>query len=194
MDFDYDDPPIVQPKPAPAPTSTGTESSTWNTVTNFFGFNGTTPVQSPTGTAKNWYPDKPDGKMYAPPGPTGTVAPPPVPVRKVVPKFEKVSLSAITPSKNLPSNVAWDLFSSEEVIVKAGEMGVIDTGIKINIEPTQYISLFPRPERVINDKLLLGINIIDHDYSGSIKIILYNFGSEDVEIKAHEKIAQFVLN
>ena len=193
MDFDYDELP-VQPKPVVVDAATGTESGTWNAVTSFFGFVDSSHVQSATGEKVNWYPKEPTGRMYAPPGPTGTVAPPPIPPRKVSPKFEKDDPGAIFPSKNMTTNAAWDLYSISDVKIEPGKIGVIDTGIKIKLEPRSYLKLFSRPERVINDHLLLAIDIIDNDYNGAIKVFLYNTGEEEVEIKTHEKVAQVVIN
>lgn len=81
------------------------------------------------------------------------------------------------------------------LILKKGEKVMVPTGLSFEI--TQGFEIQVRPRSGLAAKQ--GITVlntpgtIDADYRGEVKVILINLGSDDVEIKDQDRIAQFVV-
>lgn len=39
----------------------------------------------------------------------------------------------------------------------------------------------------------MGAGVIDSDYRGEVKVLLFNFGTEDFEVKKGERICQMII-
>jgi dUTP pyrophosphatase len=82
-----------------------------------------------------------------------------------------------------------------ELIISAGKVGLIPTNIRVEIPEGFEIQV--RPRSGLAAKYGIGIlnspGTIDSDYRGEIKVILFNFGSEDFIIKRGDRIAQIVI-
>lgn len=92
-----------------------------------------------------------------------------------------------------PGDVAMDLFSIEDVIVKPGERISCRTGIAIKI-PDGYAGLIwdkGGPSHKFGIKTLGGV--FDSNYTGEYLIGLINLGQKDFAIKKGQKIAQVIF-
>ena len=82
-----------------------------------------------------------------------------------------------------------------EVVLKPGDIKLIPTNLQVEI-PSGY-EIQVRPRSGLAAKHGIGVlnspGTIDADYRGEIKIILFNFGTEDFAIKRGERIAQLVI-
>lgn len=81
------------------------------------------------------------------------------------------------------------------VVLQPGQRDLIPTGLSFEIPPGFEIQARPRSGWAIKNgmSLLNTPGTIDADYRGEVKIILVNLGTEPVEIKDQERIAQLVL-
>ena len=95
---------------------------------------------------------------------------------------KKLCYDAIVPTRGSDGAVGYDLYSSEDVVVpcQAGR-ALVGTGITVVLPPGVYGRVAPRS------------GVIDPDYTGEIKVILFNHGENDFEIKKGDRIAQLVL-
>ena len=79
--------------------------------------------------------------------------------------------------------------------LKKGERMMIPTGLSFEIPKGFEIQVRPRSGLAAKQ----GISVVntpgtvDADYRGEVKVILINLGSDDVEIKDQDRIAQFVV-
>lgn len=84
---------------------------------------------------------------------------------------------------------------SEDFVLSKGGFGAIPTNLQVEI-PTGF-EIQVRPRSGLAFKNGIGIlnapGTIDEDYRGEIKVILFNFGSEDFVIKRGDRIAQLIL-
>ena len=82
-----------------------------------------------------------------------------------------------------------------EIILEAGKVMLVPTDLSVEIPYGYEIQV--RPRSGLAAKHGVGVlnspGTIDSDYRGEIKIILFNFSSEDFVIKRGERIAQMVL-
>ncbi len=110
----------------------------------------------------------------------------------------KKDKEAIIPTKNTPSDAGYDLYSAEDVIIKGMERVVIGTGVCIqlpNIGKTNmdiYGRIAPRSGLAVNHGIDTMAGVIDREYTGEIKVCLYNTDKKAYEIKKGDRIAQLI--
>lgn len=79
--------------------------------------------------------------------------------------------------------------------IPPGGAAIFSTGIAVEIMPGFVMQIFSRSGHGFKNGIVLvnGTGIIDSDYRGEIKVGLRNEGSEPVEIKHGERIAQAMI-
>ena len=118
-------------------------------------------------------------------------------------KVMNVSIKRIDPELPLPiyeseGAVGFDFVAREGMTIEAKSLGLIPVNVIVEV-PVGYMLVVASRSSAPKKKGLLtphGIGIIDHDYCGpqdEIKIQVYNFRDEPVEIARGEKIAQGVF-
>ncbi|MBI1937126.1 MAG: dUTP diphosphatase [Ignavibacteriales bacterium] len=84
----------------------------------------------------------------------------------------------------------------DEIIIGKGKVALVPTNLRIEI-PFGY-EVQVRPRSGLAAKHGVGVlnspGTIDSDYRGEVKVILFNFGTEDFSIKRGDRIAQMVLS
>ena len=106
----------------------------------------------------------------------------------------KIALTggAIMPTRAYSTDAGLDLFSPEDVIVPAKESVTIDTGVHIELPPCT--TGFIKSKSGLNVKHnILSEGVIDVNYTGSIKVKLYNHSGYDYTVHAGDKISQLVI-
>ena len=85
-----------------------------------------------------------------------------------------------------------DLYSYDEVEIQSHSTRIIDTNIKFKFPPRLYGII---KARSFCAKMGLQVHggVIDNDYTGEVKIIVYNSEKFDMTIPAYMKIAQLIV-
>lgn len=103
-----------------------------------------------------------------------------------------------TDNANLPTRgseeaAGLDLYSSEDVVLGSGARELITTGVGIAI-PKGYVGIVKsRSGLAARHGLEVGAGVIDSDYRGEIKVLLYNNSLNTYHIKEGDRIAQILL-
>jgi dUTP pyrophosphatase len=108
-------------------------------------------------------------------------------------QIKKLEPEAIIPHFSQAGDVAMDLFSVDNIILKPGQKMSCRTGIAIKI-PDGYVALIwdkSGPSHKFGIKTLGGV--MDSNYVGEYLVGLINLGQEDFEIKKGQKIAQVLF-
>ena len=86
-------------------------------------------------------------------------------------------------------------FLSEDLVLAPMQRTLVPTGIFIAVPEGHEAQVRPRSGLAIKNgiSVLNTPGTIDSDYRGEVKIILFNFGTDDFVIKRGERIAQMVL-
>lgn len=111
----------------------------------------------------------------------------------VVLKIQQISSNAKVPSKGSDLSAGLDLYSAHDCKILPHDKQVVDTDIRVQIPPGCYGRIAPRSGLTISHFLDVGAGVIDPDYRGNLKVVLFNFGSEPVSIRKGNKIAQLIL-
>jgi dUTP pyrophosphatase len=89
----------------------------------------------------------------------------------------------------------FDLRSTEELIIKAGERVLIGTGLSFDIPDGYEIQVRSKSGLALKQGLMVlkSPGTVDFGYNSEVKVIIFNTSKEDVVINLGQKIAQAVL-
>lgn len=99
---------------------------------------------------------------------------------------------AYMPERAHSADAGYDLCSPIKCRLYAGEAVVIDTGVHVEI-PVGYAGMLKSKSGLNVKHDIVGEGVIDSGYTGSIRVKLYNHGSESYMIEVGDKISQLVI-
>lgn len=108
-------------------------------------------------------------------------------------KIKKLNAQAITPTRGSSGAAGYDLYSSEGHVILTGRRGVVSTGISLELPPGVYGRVAPRSGLAVKHGLQVGAGVVDPDYTGEVKVVLFNHDKNPYVIKPGYRIAQLVL-
>lgn len=108
-------------------------------------------------------------------------------------KINKLSSSAIVPTRGSIKAAGYDLYATESYVLKPNERKLFKTGLSMEIPSGLYGRIAPRSGLAFKNGIDVLAGVIDEDYRGEIGVILINLGSEDKAITANDKIAQIIF-
>ena len=84
----------------------------------------------------------------------------------------------------------------DEFVIKSGSFGLVPTNLSVEIPKGYEIQVRGRSGLAARNGIgiLNAPGTIDSDYRGEIKIILFNFGTQDFVIRRGDRIAQLILS
>ena len=108
--------------------------------------------------------------------------------------IKKLCFDAIIPTRGSDRSVGYDLYSVADTTVpcQAGN-ALVATGLAITLPPGCYGRVAPRSGLAVKHCIQVGAGVIDPDYTGEVKVVLFNHGDKDFEVKKGDRIAQLVL-
>ena len=108
--------------------------------------------------------------------------------------------SAKPPVRATDDAVGYDLFCCDAYTINAYDKALISTGISIqinynnlNIDETIYARIAPRSSIAYKLMTDIGAGVIDKDYRGELKILIFNHSNSTIIFKTGDKIAQLIL-
>lgn len=107
-------------------------------------------------------------------------------IRKKVPE-------AILPSMGSDEAAGYDLYASKETSIPPKGKGLVDTGIEMAIPFGAYGRIAPRSGLAWKNFIDVGAGVIDSDYRGEVKVLLFNFGEVDFKVSPGDRIAQIII-
>ena len=112
-------------------------------------------------------------------------------------EIKKLNEKAKIPTYGTIDSAGADLYAllDEDIIIESGETKVIPTGLAMAI-PKGYVGLIYARSSLGTKKGLAPANkvgVIDADYRGEVKVVLYNQSKEIQTISPNERIAQIVI-
>ena len=109
-------------------------------------------------------------------------------------KVEKLYPNAQLPERAHPQDAGADLFSVDNVVIAPLTRVMIHTGIAIqNLNPLSYFRIAPRSGLAAHKGIDVFAGVVDCNYTGEIKVILFNSSNEEVTINKGDKIAQLIM-
>ena len=104
-----------------------------------------------------------------------------------------MSEKACLPTRGSALAAGYDLYSAEAGIVPTHGKALFDTQISLAIPEGAYGRIAPRSGLASKFMINVGAGVIDADYRGSIKVLLFNHSNVDFVVKEKDRIAQLIL-
>lgn len=110
-------------------------------------------------------------------------------------KIKQLHQDSIVPRYQTSCAAGFDFHSIEDVVIKAGERGVVKTGLAVQLQEGYELQVRPRSGLALKNGItvLNTPGTIDSDYRGEIMVILINHSKEDFKISKGDRIAQGVI-
>jgi len=115
------------------------------------------------------------------------------PVKTNTLKVRKVIPDATLPRRSSDGAVGYDLYSSCDVAVYGRGQALVDTGISMTLPFGTYGRVAPRSGLAVKNGINVGAGVIDPDYTGEVKVLLFNHSDEIFWIKRGDRIAQLII-
>lgn len=96
------------------------------------------------------------------------------------------------PIKATKLSAGYDLFANEAWSIHPHERRLIPTGVRMQIAENYYGQIASRSSLALRG-IDVGAGVIDADYTGEIKVLLINNGSEVFRVLTGDKIAQIII-
>ncbi|WPH02681.1 Hypothetical protein R9X50_00554700 [Acrodontium crateriforme] len=150
--------------------------------------NDSQPTPTPTpGTTS--LPD-PIANMAIPPvGAHQTLAPLAPPALQV----KLLSETAKAPTRGSAFAAGYDMYASKEAVVPARGKVLVETDISIAVPAETYGRVAPRSGLASKHSIHTGAGVIDADYRGPVKVLLFNLGDTDFNVAVGERVAQLII-
>lgn len=108
-------------------------------------------------------------------------------------KFKRLTTDAVVPTASTRGSAGMDIASRVYVVVPAKEWVTIPTGIAMELPGDCYARIAPRSGLAFHYGLMINAGVVDSDYRGEVKVIMYNPGTTAYHIAAGDKIAQLIF-
>ena len=107
--------------------------------------------------------------------------------------IKKLSFDALLPTRGSIGAVGYDLYSNCDGVIPTSERMLVSTGVAVVLPKGVYGRVAPRSGLAVKHGIQVGAGVIDPDYTGEVKVVLFNHGDKDFEIKKGDRIAQLIL-
>ena len=104
-------------------------------------------------------------------------------------KFVKFSSNIKAPSKSTKFAVGLDIHSPADYLISAKDQAIIPTGLRIQVPPGHYGHLCSKSGLAMQCHTHVGAGIIDPDYTGEVKVLLFNLGHKPFQVSSGDAIA-----
>ncbi|PNS20420.1 deoxyuridine 5'-triphosphate nucleotidohydrolase [Sphaceloma murrayae] len=139
------------------------------------------------------------------PTPTSALPPPPLPgmaapslpsmnVSSAAPlQIQLLSPTAKAPTRGSAFAAGYDLYASRPATIPSRGRVLVDTDISIAVPEGTYGRVAPRSGLAVKHGIDTGAGVIDADYRGPVKVLLFNFSETDFEVNEGDRVAQLIV-
>lgn len=111
--------------------------------------------------------------------------------------WKKLSPTAIIPKKAHETDAGFDLFSDEDIVIKAHQTVLVKTGLAVQLTPPRgwnaYALVKDTSGNAYKLKLSTKAGVVDIEYTGNVGVVIRNNNMfKKIVIKKGSKIAQLI--
>lgn len=108
-------------------------------------------------------------------------------------KIQLRSKDATVPTKGSAAAAGYDIYASQPCVIPAMGQGLVSTDISFTVPVGTYGRIAPRSGLAVKHGIQAGAGVIDRDYTGEIRIVLFNHSKKDFEVCKGDRVAQLIL-
>ena len=83
----------------------------------------------------------------------------------------------------------YDLCAAGSCVIPSWGKGTMETGLAVALPAGIYACIAPRSGLFIRNFIDVGAGVVDSDYRGEIKVVLFNHSTEDFKVQAGDWVA-----
>jgi len=100
--------------------------------------------------------------------------------------------NAVVPTLGSSGAAGFDIYSNQIIDVSPDSRELVSTGISIKLPFGVYGRIAPRSGLAVKHGIHVGAGVIDRDYRGEIKVLLFNLSKNVFSINPGDRIAQLI--
>ncbi|MBI4739553.1 dUTP diphosphatase [Candidatus Woesearchaeota archaeon] len=108
-------------------------------------------------------------------------------------RIKRLDKGIAVPSYAKEGDAAFDLRSTDDVVIKPGEKALVKTGLCVAIPQGHVGLIWDRSGLAVKNGLTCLGGVIDAGYRGEIGIVLCNLGKEDFKVERTMRVAQMLI-
>ena len=108
-------------------------------------------------------------------------------------QVKRLSDEAHLPTKGSALAARYDLYSAEAGVILAQGTALLDTKLAIALLEGTYGRIAPHSGLASKFMINVGAGVIDADYRGSIKVLLFNHSGNSFTVQKGDRIAQLII-
>ncbi|EDO14343.1 hypothetical protein Kpol_182p1 [Vanderwaltozyma polyspora DSM 70294] len=108
-------------------------------------------------------------------------------------KVQLRSADATAPTKGSTEAAGYDIYASQPTVIPARGQGLVGTDISFTVPIGTYGRIAPRSGLAVKNGIQTGAGVVDRDYTGEVKVVLFNHSEKDFEVKKGDRVAQLIL-
>lgn len=108
-------------------------------------------------------------------------------------QIKLLSSTAKAPTRGSAFAAGYDLYASKEAVVTARGKVLVETDISIAVPANTYGRVAPRSGLASKHSIDTGAGVIDADYRGPVKVLLFNLSDTDFNVAIGERVAQLIV-
>lgn len=106
---------------------------------------------------------------------------------------QRTCASAVLPKRASAGAAGYDICSAHYVELPARSRVLVPTGLQIKIPEGYYGRLAPRSGLAVTQGFDVGAGVIDSDYRGEVKVLIFNHGDQNYLISPGQRVAQLII-
>lgn len=107
-------------------------------------------------------------------------------------RVSKLHEDAIVPRRGREGDAGYDVSACEDMVLEPGSYHLIRTGIAIQVPTDCYARVAPRSGLACKG-IQVGAGVVDSNYRGEVKVLLFNHRQDEYHIQKGDRIAQLVF-
>ena len=92
--------------------------------------------------------------------------------------------NAVLPVRGSAGAAGYDLCAAGSYVIPSWGKGTVETRLAIALQAGTYARIAPRSGLAICNFIDVGAGVVDSDYRGEIKVVLFNHSAEDFKVQA----------
>lgn len=108
-------------------------------------------------------------------------------------KVQLRSSDATAPTKGSSTAAGYDLYASQSCVIPARGQGLVATDVSFTVPVGTYGRVAPRSGLAVKNGIQTGAGVVDRDYTGEVKVVLFNHCDKDFQINKGDRVAQLIL-
>ncbi|KAG4217397.1 hypothetical protein PC116_g34122 [Phytophthora cactorum] len=106
---------------------------------------------------------------------------------------KKLSPNAKLPTRGSPFSAGYDLYASQATTVPSRGKALVETDIAVAVPAGTYGRIAPRSGLAAKHFIDTGAGVVDADYRGPVKVLLFNHSDADFPVAEGDRVAQLVV-